>query len=235
MWWPKFSLAIRRWQYKRNIPEEKLDAFSALNTCWQSDPSATSNLMSAPWQQAHYLIVDTETSSLNADDGDLLSIGWVVVSNGEIKLNSAQHYYIYGSLHVGQSATIHQIRDCEIATGTPIDKVMDALLAALNNHILVCHHAPMDIAFLNKQCQKQYAAPLLMPTIDTLALEKKKRLQADLSLSSGALTLSQCRSRYGLPDHKTHNALTDAIATAELLLAHISHKGSRIQVKDLFV
>ena len=35
--------------------------------------------------------------------------------------------------------------------------------------------------------------------------------------------LDDCRERYGLPRYGAHNALTDAIATAELWLAQMSH------------
>lgn len=43
--------------------------------------------------------------------------------------------------------------------------------------------------------------------------------QADTALVRGDLTLAGCRVRYGLPDYPAHNALVDALATAELLLA----------------
>ncbi|NLW04889.1 MAG: 3'-5' exonuclease, partial [Pseudomonadaceae bacterium] len=35
--------------------------------------------------------------------------------------------------------------------------------------------------------------------------------------------LAACRERYGLPNYHPHDALTDALATAELLQAQIAH------------
>jgi DNA polymerase-3 subunit epsilon len=50
-----------------------------------------------------------------------------------------------------------------------------------------------------------------------------------------ALNLEKCRHRYNLPDYSNHNALTDAMATAELLLAQINHisSGKPLAVKSL--
>ncbi|MEF1281994.1 3'-5' exonuclease, partial [Vibrio fortis] len=39
----------------------------------------------------------------------------------------------------------------------------------------------------------------------------------------GSVRLGQSRRRYHLPDYTPHHALTDAIATAELLQAQIAH------------
>ncbi|MCV5689194.1 3'-5' exonuclease, partial [Escherichia coli] len=44
-----------------------------------------------------------------------------------------------------------------------------------------------------------------------------------------SVRLAQSRRRYGLPDYTPHHALTDAIATAELLQAQIAHHYSEEQ------
>ena len=47
--------------------------------------------------------------------------------------------------------------------------------------------------------------------------------------------MGACRRRYQLPDYHGHNALWDALATAELLLAQLAHRsrGSRLVLKEL--
>jgi DNA polymerase-3 subunit epsilon len=51
----------------------------------------------------------------------------------------------------------------------------------------------------------------------------KRRLdKRDVAYDPSELRLSMLRQRYHLPDHYAHNALNDAIATAELFLAQIS-------------
>ncbi len=50
-----------------------------------------------------------------------------------------------------------------------------------------------------------------------------------------AVRLGQSRLRYGLPAYTPHHALTDAIATAELLQAQVAyHFDSKINVSTLW-
>ena len=43
---------------------------------------------------------------------------------------------------------------------------------------------------------------------------------------AGQLRLWNARTRYGLPVYKAHNALTDAVATAELYLAQVAENAA---------
>ena len=54
-------------------------------------------------------------------------------------------------------------------------------------------------------------------------------MRREQPIRQGELTLAACRARYHLPDYRAHNALGDALATAELLLAHLaSGAGPRV-------
>ncbi|WP_246615091.1 hypothetical protein [Agarivorans litoreus] len=54
--------------------------------------------------------------------------------------------------------------------------------------------------------------------IDTLSIEKSLLANANRQ-KNGDYRLASVRKRYCLPDYPGHNALVDAVATAELLLA----------------
>ena len=56
-------------------------------------------------------------------------------------------------------------------------------------------------------------------------------LRQDAVIMPGSLRLHSCRQRYGLPHYPAHDALTDAVATAELLLAWAAHAGGRQEVR----
>lgn len=191
------------------------------------------------WYELDYLVVDTETSALKTEDGELLSIGWVTIQNGEVQIKDARHFYIKGlmSQHesVGESAAIHQIRDCELQSGIYIEEAISLFLEASQNKILVFHHAGLDLAFLNKHVKHLMGAPLLIPHVDTLLIDKQKLSRQKEVLKKQDLTLASCRTRYGLPDYPAHNALNDALSTAELLIAQAKHKGHNIKGKELFV
>ena len=55
---------------------------------------------------------------------------------------------------------------------------------------------------------------------ETVGLEHRLLTRRDQPILQGDLRLQACRERYGLPPLPAHNALSDALATAELLLAH---------------
>jgi DNA polymerase-3 subunit epsilon len=99
--------------------------------------------------------------------------------------------------------------------------VVDRFLKVAAGKILVFHHAPLDMAYLNQASMELFSSPLLLPVMDTLAIEKKKLLRQQDHIKTGELRLAECRSRYNLPAYPAHNALMDALAAAELLLAQL--------------
>ena len=174
-------------------------------------------------------------SSLDPAQGELLSLGWVRVCNAAIHLGSARHLLIRPRGAVGQSATIHRLRDCDAAGGIAARRALDALLAAAGGCVLVFHHAPLDLAFLDRLCLQEHGAPLLPRYLCTLQIEQRRLARGERPISRGDLTLAACRRRYGLPDYAGHNALRDALATAELLLAQLAHRarGGPLALREL--
>ena len=194
-----------------------------LQHCWQQPLPSTSS----DWRRASFLVCDAEMSSLEPATGELLSLGWVAIEDGGIQLATAWHRLIRAADSVGQSATVHQLRDCELAAGQAIDQVLAEFLEAAAGRVLVFHNAFLDMAFLNKAARALYGVPLLLPTVDTLALEERLLRRREQAIQAGDLRLQGCRDRYGLPPYPAHNALLDALATAELLLAHARHRAGR--------
>ena len=177
-----------------------------------------------PWEEVQFLVCDAEMSSLDPATGEVLSLGWVCVENGIIELSSAEHHLLRPERNVGDSATIHQLRDCELEDAAQAAEVMPVLLAAALGKVMVFHNSQLDIAFLDRISQQCYGAPLLMMTVDTLQLEHRLMSRRDQPVAPGELRLQACRDRYGLPALPAHNALTDALATAELLVAHATQR-----------
>ena len=117
------------------------------------------------------------------------------------------------------SAIIHQITDDQAAGGVPLAEIMPEILQRLTGRILLAHHAWVEQSFLSAACQQLYGAPLVVPTIDTQALAQRLMRNRNQFVRSTSLRLFNLRSYYGLPRYKAHNALSDALATAELFLA----------------
>jgi DNA polymerase-3 subunit epsilon len=180
-----------------------------------------------PYDSAEFIVVDLETTGLEPLKDEIVSIGWVLVTRSRVLLASASHIVIRTGNPMNQSAIVHGLRDSDLAAGAPLSQALDEFLSALAGRVLVAHHAPLDCSFLDRACTKIYGVPLLTRCVDTLELEKRRRAHRNQSFSSGALRLGALRDHYGLPRVRAHNALADAIATAELLLVMARRRQGR--------
>jgi len=163
--------------------------------------------------------VDLELTGLDARQNQIIAIGWTQVDNGRIRLGANRHIMINAKQTVGDSAAIHELTDTEVATGVPLDTGLQNLFEAAAGRVWLFHHATLDVAFLRHACRvwAGVAPPFLV--LDTLHMELAVRKRRDQPIKQGELKLSALRSRYNLPRYTAHNALIDACATAELMLA----------------
>ncbi len=74
-----------------------------------------------------------------------------------------------------------------------------------------------------------------MPVVGTLLQEEALLRRHGRIIEPGALHSQDCRSRYNLLHVHGHNALLDALATAELLMAMAAHRsvGETFSVSEL--
>ncbi len=210
-------LKTQRWWSRRREPTPPYDRFLD-----KQIPSPADDLSTV-----EFVSLDIETTSLDAASADMLSVGWVVMRNGRVDLSSAETWIVRPSGEVGDSASVHGLTDTMVGAGLDWGIVIDKVVNALAGRVLVVHHAGLDKALLDRMCRQRYGAPLLVPVVDTLALEHRRQSQRHHIEEGGSLKLSDLRGTYGLPRYAAHDCLVDAIATAELLLAMIAHRRAR--------
>ncbi|MBL0710303.1 MAG: DNA polymerase III subunit epsilon [Colwellia sp.] len=194
--------------------------------------------LETPIQQLPILAVDFETTGLDAKVNKLLSVGFVSMVGEQIKLNSCYHQIIKTTAQLEESnVIIHQITDAQKEQGQPLVLVVEQLLAALAGKVMLVHFARIERQFLTQACLKLYGMAPEFPIIDTLVVAKRQLDKRDVAYDPSELRLSNLRDKYNLPAHHGHNALNDAIATAELLLAQINNKpkADKIRLKDLIL
>ena len=175
----------------------------------------------APLADLPMLAVDVETTGLSPRDDRLLSIGWVPIDGGTITLAGAGHVVLQqrDGTSVGESATIHGLTDDAVRAGTPAAEAVTGLLRALQGRVMVVHSAAMEQGFLSSACTQHFGAELHVPIVDTFAVERRHMERMGTYPRGEDLRLARVRQRYGLPQYRNHNALTDALACAELYLA----------------
>ncbi|QUM76386.1 DNA polymerase III subunit epsilon [Moritella sp. 24] len=217
-----FSLESQRKRLLNKAPEGALKQYLSVPIIDLDKPIIDSDI----------LAVDFETTGLNAKHDAILSIGYVELANNHIHLGSCYHQIVAAHCALDEdNVTIHTITDQEKASGRPLASVVEDLLIALAGKTMLVHYAQIEKTFLEQACIKLYGMAPIFPIIDTLALAKKRHDRCNQVYLPSALHLTNLRQEYGLPHYPVHNALNDAIATAELFMAKIQYSEQRERTK----
>lgn len=184
-----------------------------------------------PLADLRLLALDLETTGLDPRTDRVLSLGWVPVDGGSIVLGGARRFVVRdeGAAGagdgggVGQSATVHGLTDDALAAGVPLADAVAALLEALAGRVLLAHFARIETGFVAAACERLWGGAPAFAVVDTFDLEGRalsgQRGARGQEPEPGALRLWAVRERRGLPVYRAHEALTDALACAELYLA----------------
>ncbi|HIE55666.1 MAG TPA: hypothetical protein EYP90_10875 [Chromatiaceae bacterium] len=181
-----------------------------------------------PITETPLLAMDFETTGLDPQQDHLLSVGYVQIQRGRVALRTARHRIIRSKRAMqGQNVAIHRITDDLVAAGAPLEEIIAELLQQLRGRVLLAHHARVEVTFLQQACKTLYGMAPVMPVIDTMQLAQRGFKQRHQPIESGSLRLFNLRERHGLPRYRAHNALCDAIATAELFLVQVANSYRR--------
>ena len=170
-------------------------------------------------QHTPLISADLELTGLDARNNQIISIGWTLIDQGRVQVGANRHLLISADQSVGSSAAIHELMDSEVAEGVDLEYGLEALFEAATGRVWVFHHAVLDAAFLQQACMKWAGIIPPFVVLDTMQIELAQRKRREVPVQHGDLQLGRLRSDYHLPRYTAHNALIDAFATAELLLA----------------
>ena len=156
-------------------------------------------------------------AALLALDAHVLQAGWLAFDTGGIALDGAMSLDIRSARRLDDGAvTVHGIGEERAREGQPLRQVLEPLVSALSGSVLVAHGAAIEVEVIERTTRACYGEALPVRAICTLELER--RLHPNL-VGSDAYRLAAVRARYNLPAYDQHDALSDALAAAELLLA----------------
>ncbi len=218
-------LRLKRWRSRRRDIREPMDHLLDVEM-----PSSATR-----FEDTELVALDIETTGLDAATAEMLSVGWVIVRRGRVDLQSAESHIVRPSGDVGSSASVHGLTDTIVESGRDRAAVVDRIVRVLTGRVLLVHHADLDKSLLDRLCTEQFGAPLLVPVVDTLALELRRQQRRHHVDEKRSLRLADLREAYSLPRYNAHDSLVDAIATAELLIAMVAHNdGSKMTcLRDL--
>jgi DNA polymerase-3 subunit epsilon len=181
--------------------------------------------MRRPWRQAIFWALDLETSGLDPNRDRILSIGMVPIREGAIRVGESWSSLAGAEVdrNLGHGAVhVHQILPAETDAAPHLKEVLNAALARLGEPgaVLLVHVAAVDVAFLQRACQSLRLEWPAIPIVDTAKLLDhwipRERREATWGKGHGKLDVA--RHIAGLPAMRSHEALSDALATAELFL-----------------
>ncbi|MGF1689203.1 3'-5' exonuclease [Photobacterium japonica] len=184
-----------------------------------------------PLDQVEFVALDFETTGLNPQKDEIISIGLVPFTLSRIRCRESAHWIINPNRPLNEaSVVIHGITDSEVENAPDLLIILEQVLDALAGKVVVVHYQHIERSFMNQALLSRLGEGIRFPVIDTLAIESAVQ-QRDCGgwinrlrgIRPGSVRLAKARRRYGLPAYQPHHALTDALATAELLQAQIAY------------
>ena len=218
-------------------------AFAAQNTVIQSFYQAGAVPLGTALSETPFVAMDFETTGLDSNNDDIVSIGLVPFNWQRIHCNKAQHWLLQPKQKLAdESIVIHGITHSEVADAPDLSALIEPLFEAIAGKVVVVHYHQIERLFLNNALMKRIGEGVEFAAIDTMELERRA-LQSRRGFIGklfgeklGSLRLGDCRARYNLPAYSAHNAMTDALATAELLQAQLSyHYRSDTPIEQIWI
>ena len=165
---------------------------------------------------ARLVVVDTETSGLDPERDDLLSIGAVAVDDSGIVLDDSFEVVLRNQpAGDASNVVVHGIGFEAQATGVPAAEALAAFREYVADARFVGFHADFDRKVLRRACEAARIPFDDRPWLDLAYLAGA--LQPE-TYRKGGRSLDDWMTRFDIQNTARHNAAGDALATAELLL-----------------
>ena len=117
-----------------------------------------------PLAEYTFVVCDTELTGLDKKKDELISIGAVMIRDLQIDLSSMFHHVIRpGNLDPTQATLVHRITPEQLETAESIEDVLPRFVEYIHGSLLVGHHLPLDMHFLNKATTKFMGGTLSNP------------------------------------------------------------------------
>lgn len=189
------------------------------------------------WESVVYWSLDLETGGLDPRTDPILAVGMVPVRRGVIRLVEAYRTLVRpedGRPIAPGSVRAHQLVWGEVREAPPLAEALREIDRRQREGVLLVHQRRVEVGFLSRAYRRhglRWHRPRIVDTVDLL-VRAARMADPHVSRDRMRLNLARARQRYGLPHYQAHDALTDAVATAELFLVLRHHLGAKT-LRDL--
>ena len=175
------------------------------------------------------IVLDTETTGLNAKGGDrLIEIGCVELIN-RIPTGREYHVYINPERDVPSEAEAIHGLSTQFLLDKPLFKdVAESFVEFIGQDDLVIHNAAFDVGFLNAELERINLDKIAMNrVVDTLQLAKRKH-------PAGPNNLDALCKRYGIDNSQRikHGALMDSLLLADVYIELLGERQATLVLAD---
>jgi DNA polymerase-3 subunit epsilon len=175
-------------------------------------------------RSAPHWALDVETTGLDVRRDDIISLAMVPIAAGSIRVGEAFTTLVRPSGPVpGDGVRAHHLVPAELAGAPPLTDVVPGVAARLTGAVLVVHYAEIDVRFLRRAFAvlgERWPRPRVLDTAELMVRVGRPVLErVSPEVDAPPTRLDDARAHLGLPAYPPHDALADAIATAELFLA----------------
>ncbi len=182
-------------------------------------------LRSPEWTEVVFQVLDLETSGLDPRRARILSIGVVPIRSGAVRWGERWYTLVRppaASDAETDAVRIHELLPDELHDAPALAELIPQLEQRLAGAVLVVHWRGLDVAVLKRAFRDHGRKWPRPPVVDTAVLlgrlDRRRRL-LEPAPEPTPTQLAAARRALGLPRHREHDALYDALATAELFLA----------------
>jgi DNA polymerase III subunit epsilon len=183
-----------------------------------------------PWRSVELVSLDFEATGLDLRRDRIISFGTVPIRRGGVEMADSVYQLVdpEGVSPSPESITVHGLRAVDLHGAPSVQMARASLRRSIDQRFLVTWWAPVEAAFLDVLFgggRKAWMRRAIDVRDLVLGLEGR---------SAETLTLGQAAERYGVPVASPHNALDDALVTAQLFLVTATKLGRRARsVRDM--
>jgi DNA polymerase-3 subunit epsilon len=187
--------------------------------------------LNVPWRAAPFTALDFEATGMDPARDEVVQVGLAPLHGDTLDLHGAFAQWVRPTRPFRDEAVaIHGLSHDLLQAAPATADLRGALAAALTGRVLIAHYAALELGFLKRWGVRPAA------TVDTLMLALALDGRTTQTARRDEYTLSALAARLGVPVYGEHDALADALITAQvfLVLAHELEARGRVRtVRDL--
>jgi len=171
-----------------------------------------------PWREASFVALDFETTGLDPARDSIVSFGVVPVLQGRVVLGGSIHQLVEPHVPPSvRSQKIHELRPQDLAGSPRLEEAREVLHRALAGRFLLVWFADVEVNFLSaifggrRGTWRRRTIDVRNLAIEADGVPRSMRAQRGYGLSWAA-------ERLGVPVANPHEALDDALVTAQIFL-----------------